>query len=635
MQARLKQILHESFLPVILVAMVIFLTLVYAEFSSIYNADAVTTIYIDNTPATTFHDETEPAADTYLLAAQDTGSPQLHEAADFVAAGRWSEAEAIYASLLAAQENSQTHNDLGILYLKKGDPQAALVQFNKAIASPILYVRAYFNRAITYSRLGNGREAIADYAAFLRHMPNHFDAHYNTGRIQMTLGEFDSAVHSLQRAVEISGGERKARASHALGTVYRELHQSVLAKAAFATAIKLRPDYIAPRLELAAMEQVSDEGDARAGEIYDEIFRLKPDYPPALLGIARRHSAAGRITEAEANYRRAIKFNPEYHAAHYNLGLLLLEQGRYADARAEFEWITKRDPENSEAFFNLARTAYGGGDNASALAAYQRAIDLRGGDYPEAYFNQGLVYIALKRHNDAEAAYLKAIKLQEAYPEAWYNLGLVQSRQGKSELSKQSFLSAIRHNPRYAQAWFNIGVIAGRDGDDVGAVEAYRQALAIQPDYAEARLNLAVRYSRLNRPEDAIREYLALLELDQSYATAWFNLGLAYLDVKKPSQAERALQQALDLDAQNIKIMKALASALMAQEKTDAAMAVLRQAIDLDSADPLLRVRLARLLASDGDLPAARSEYEKALKLAPDNKRFTREFNELFGSTIN
>lgn len=635
MPESMKRLLLESFLPVLLVVLGIFMALIYAEYRTIRNADAITVIRIDAALVEHAEDVSESEPETLLLTGQDDDDPKLQEAVRLAAEGQWLEAEAKYREILAERPESRVFNDLGVIHLKKGDTQQALGYLNKAIDTPPIYARSYFNRAVAHARLNANTAALDDYAAFIRNFPNHHEAHYNMGLIHMKLHDYTNAAAAFQRAIGLAGGERKARACVGLGSAFRELGQHRPARAAYESAIRLQPDYLVPRLELAALEDDTPDGRERALSWYGEVFRLKPDYPPAYFAMARRYSAAGETESAVAAYRSAIKFNPEYRNAHYNLGLLLLEQKRYSDARAEFEWIARRDPEHGETHFNLARAAYGEGDHQTALVEYRKAIDVRGGNYPEAYFNQGLVYLALKQYADAESAYRKALKLNDAYPEAWYNLGLIQLKQKQWAQAEQSFHTALQYNPRYANAWFNLGVLATREGKDDAAIYAYRRAIEIRPDYPEARLNLAVRYAKQDRYGEAITEYLTILEQDDSYALAWLNLGLAYQESSAPEKAERALRRALELEPENLKSMKALATSLSAQHKYDDAADVLRHAIGIDAADPRLRVRLARLLHRLGELTDARSEYGKAMRLDPENKQIAREFNSLYGSALN
>jgi superkiller protein 3 len=630
MSPTLRHYATESFAPVLLVLLVLSVALLYAEFRTARDADEVTVIHI----GTTAHNavaaaEPEVQDDTPQLSAADNADPRYAEAARLAEAGRWRQAEAKYQAILADGPRSQAFNDLGAMYLRKGDRQKALSLFNRASATPPIYSRVHFNRALAYGAEGRYAEAIADYATFVREVPHHVQAHYNLGLTYLKARDPANAVRALETAVGLAGGERKARASHALGLAYRGVGAKDKARAAFNTAIRLAPIYLEPRFGLASLEDDTPKGRERALAHYEKIFALKPDYPPAYFNMALLHAANGRSTAAEDAYRKALQHDPEYLKARYNLGLLLLAGKRYADARSEFEHIIKREPAHVESRFSFARAAYGQKDYATALREYGRAIEQRGGRYPEAYLNLGLAHVALKHYGEAEAAYRKALQVNEKYPEAWYNLGLAQMKQDHFDQAVQSFRTAIKHEPRYAQAWFNLAVLYGREDRDNEAIEAYRQALAVRPDYPQARLNLAVRYARLERHTEAIREYRALLAQDDTYALAWLNLGIAYQETKDHARAEDALRHALALEPNSVNAMKRLARTLAEQRQYDKAIEVLNQAVSADAGDARLRLQLARVLRDADEPAAARVQYEKALRLEPENDKARRELMSL------
>jgi tetratricopeptide (TPR) repeat protein len=78
----------------------------------------------------------------------------------------------------------------------------------------------------------------------------------------------------------------------------------------------------------------------------------------------------------------------------------------YATARAKFEEATKSDPKLSQAWNGLGYSSRKLGNYKAALAAYDKALELRSGDYPEATEYRGEAYLGLNRIEDAKQAYL-------------------------------------------------------------------------------------------------------------------------------------------------------------------------------------------------------------------------------------
>jgi tetratricopeptide (TPR) repeat protein len=77
----------------------------------------------------------------------------------------------------------------------------------------------------------------------------------------------------------------------------------------------------------------------------------------------------------------------------------------YAKARVKFAEATRADPKLAQAWNGLGYSNRKLGDYKTALAAYDKAIELRMG-YPEATEYRGEAYLALNRTEDAKQAYL-------------------------------------------------------------------------------------------------------------------------------------------------------------------------------------------------------------------------------------
>ncbi len=52
----------------------------------------------------------------------------------------------------------------------------------------------------------------------------------------------------------------------------------------------------------------------------------------------------GKLEEAKAKYKQAIRLAPNYAIAHTNLGNVLLDQGKLEEAKAEYQQAIRLDP---------------------------------------------------------------------------------------------------------------------------------------------------------------------------------------------------------------------------------------------------------------------------------------------------
>ncbi|MBI5469478.1 MAG: tetratricopeptide repeat protein [Deltaproteobacteria bacterium] len=622
MALRKGQLFRESFIPVTVVMAVLFLVIFFVQIKVTMDADKVTVVEIESTFETAAMDgqQWEPEQAAVQLSGEEGVEPGYQEAARLMDAQKWDDAEKVYLSILKKGETYRALNDLGVLYYRKGEMQKALKALTRALSSERAYSGAYFNRAAVFYSLGRYDLALSDYRALLRQNPHHYEANYNLGVTLLKMKDHYGAVEAFKAAANSTGGPRKANALYRAGAAYLQLGpgNDRLAREAFEQVIRVQPDNVLARIKLAEMEPDTPEGYERAAAQFEKILTLRPNYAPAHFNIAMFLSARGKTREALAAYGNAIRSNPEYRMARYNLGVLLLSEKRWAEARSQFEWIIKRDPDDERSRFNLGRASFGEKDYERAIEEYQKAIDIRNGDYPEAYVNIGRTYSAMKNYPKAVEVYQKAIKIKEDYPEAWYNIGLVYMRQKEMEEAVSAFQTAIKYDPDNAHSWFNLGVACARLGQEDKAITAYRRALEISPNHKQAQLNLAVRYAKKDQYQDAIRLYRSVLEKDESYSAAWLNLGIAYYKTGEEAAAEEALGKAMALDPDDIKPRVYMARLMRDAKNYDKAVKLLEQVVDMDPKEAEWRLELADALMKAGRIDAANTELKKARLIQPD-----------------
>jgi len=208
-----------------------------------------------------------------------------------------------YASALVDfRQVLETHPDYadvrhlcGLCLSLLGQPEAALTEFDRALAVNDQYVEAHLNRALVLNELGRFDEAAA---AFER-------AGYYEYAVA---GRFPAAITA-----------RLAHAHAQVGDLYVEAGAPLEAAVQFRRALELRPRFHDIRNKLAqSLLQVGD--------------------------------LAGAIEQLTT----AISGNPKFVPARLNLGLALFRQGNMGGARKHWEECRRQDPENAQVAAYLA-----------------------------------------------------------------------------------------------------------------------------------------------------------------------------------------------------------------------------------------------------------------------------------------
>lgn len=233
--------------------------------------------------------------------------------------------------------------------------------------------------------------------------------------------------------------------------------------------------------------------EAEAG--FREAMRLRPDLAETWVNLGEVKLADGRVQEAIGDLRRAVELAPELPAAHVALGVALERAGQAHEAEEHFKEGLRLNPSHAE-----ARTLYGDvlaarGRALEAESQYREAIRLRP-DIPQAHLGLGALLAARGDLVEAAASFSRAATLKPDFAEAHYNLGRILDLQGKTAEAVREYRLAIGVKPGFAEAHNNLGVDLLLLGQIAEGEAHLQEALRLKPDYREARVNLELRRGR-------------------------------------------------------------------------------------------------------------------------------------------
>ncbi len=170
-------------------------------------------------------------------------------------------------------------------------------------------------------------EARAIYGEIIAADPNHFQALYLLGVLEMQVRDFPRALELLTQVVALD--PMNAAAHSNAGIALREMGRSAEALQFFDHAAMLEPDNADIHYNRAnvlwAMERI-----AAATESYERAVALRPDYAEAHFNLGNIHLMRGRREEAVAAYAAAAAANPDLD---FVQGMLLHSRMDIADWR--------------------------------------------------------------------------------------------------------------------------------------------------------------------------------------------------------------------------------------------------------------------------------------------------------------
>ncbi|MDP3186058.1 MAG: tetratricopeptide repeat protein [Anaerolineales bacterium] len=239
------------------------------------------------------------------------------------------------------------------------------------------------------------------------------------------------------------------------------------------------------------------------------------------------------------------------------------------------------------------------------------------------YNGLGNVYSDLGRHDEALAAFQKAIQLDPKDASPWNGLGNVCSDLGRHDEAIAAFDKAIQLDPKYAYPWNGLGSVYSDLGRHEEASAAYQKAIQLDAKDAYPWNGLGNVYRDLGRHEDAIAAFQKAIELDPKFAEAYSNLTDTLDDLERTDEAVKLYEKSFELKPRG-KPMNALGLHYQRQNNLEEALEVHKKAVELNPNDASYRVSLASVYRKLGRETDAAEQIALARPLMEKENEYNR-----------
>lgn len=298
-------------------------------------------------------------------------------------------------ALTNSPQDPVLHESLGRVLAAKGEPEAALAEFQRVKAAWPHHPAAYHNIGLLLQQLRRDSEAEAYFQQALARRPDFADAHNGLGSIQAGRGELDQAVRSFQQALTCN--PELVEADVNLGHAWLKQGKDDQAEERFREALRRRPQFAPAHLGLAdlllkngktfeAIPHLSAAAKSQpeatltrvrsgvqaqpssalehfklanilgtffqtnqAVQHLESAVQLKPDFWEARYLLGVELAAQGKLPEAQQQFSKVIELRPDYARAHLNLGVALAQQRRFPEAAMRFQEVLRLDSTNQSA----------------------------------------------------------------------------------------------------------------------------------------------------------------------------------------------------------------------------------------------------------------------------------------------
>ena len=290
-------------------------------------------------------------------------------------------------------------------------------------------VQEKLSEALQCHNAGMLQEAGLLYGQILQEDPNNPEVLHLFGILLSQVGDFDTAIASILRAVELNPTDN---------------YYCSLGNVCF------------------------DKGDTDAAlNCYLKTIELNPRNLEAYNNLGMVYTNKEMIKEAIACYQKAIEISPNCPEIYNNLGTVFFEINEIKEAIKYYEKAVELNSSYVQAYFNLGN-AYKGNEKLNkkvenpeyldkAVYYYKKALELKP-DFIDAYINLGKVYFYKNDTTEEMNCYKKALELNSNSAEIYNNIGNLSKDNGKIEEAITYFGKAAELDPNNGDVYSNLGI---------------------------------------------------------------------------------------------------------------------------------------------------------------------------------
>lgn len=493
-----------------------------------------------------------------------------------------------------------------------GEPDAALVDADAAIALDPDTAEAYALKADIYSSQGNFQEALTALENAVKAEPRAINYHFALVSLLLRQDRFEDAEQRLEQMKTVGAAHpstlylkafvdfRKDLVAEArdsveevlrlvpghlpaellAGSVYLRLNDHVRAQAHLERVLARAPGQPLARRLLAA-SMLATGNTARAREIMEPLLTAEVDDSATLTLAGQIHLAGGDFERASDYFAKVSAASPEDVGARTRLGVARLAGGDSERAFADLEAASALDDEMGESDIALILAHLRAGDLDKAMAAQQQ-LERKQPENPQTHNLKGGILLAGQDLQGARTAFDRAMELDPDFISAAVNLARLDLAAGEVETAKRRFEGIIARNPSRPDPYLLLADLEAQTGAQPAAVRStIERAIAANPAARAPKLALARNLLASNDAAGARTIAQELIVSEQDDAAALGILAQAQFATGDRQQAISSLNRLVRLQPQLPAPLLALADAQHATEDRDGAEQSLRRALAL------------------------------------------------------
>jgi len=336
--------------------------------------------------------------------------------------------------------------------------------------------------------------------------------------------------------------------------------------------------------------------------------------PQKLFAAGEAALQAGKLDEAEQDFRQVLAFDSGVAGAYANLGVIHMRRKQWAQALAMLHKAEKLAPEIPGIRLNVGLVYFRQNDFHSAIQPFASVVRDVPGSYQARYL-LGLCYFFNDRWADAMSAMEPLWGQASDQLNYLYVLGIAAYKAKNSALEDKALGRLVEIGENSPEFHLLMGKAhLNREEYDEAARELEGAAKA-DPKLPFVHFNLGLAYLHQQQFEQARAEFQKDIAIEPDVAFAYEQLGSVESTLGNEEEAAKNYRQALNLNAQLVNSHLGLAKIEKRRQHYTAALAELDQIIRPDSGNASARYLRGQVLVRMGREKEGRQELAAAMKM--------------------
>lgn len=502
-------------------------------------------------------------------------------------------------------------------YQQKGDNKAAIIQLKNALQKNPEDVEVRYVLGTIYNETADFPSAEKELRKALSLGMNPVKVLPDLGKTLLMQGKFQVVLDEIK---QIPGEKESAEISVSRGNAYLALGKNQEAKESFEQALKNKPDFPDALIGLARYSITEKNIDAATG-FTEQAATKNPQNTDVVIFKGDFLRAQGKLDLALAAYDQALKIQPDNNAAHINKAFLEIGTGKFDLAKADIDAARKTSPNSLIIFYVQALLDFRQGKHAAAWESLQTVLRVAP-DHMSSVLLAGAVQFALGSMPQAEQ-HLK--KYLEKDPGNLYARKLMASTLLKSHRIQNAIDVLAPALKAAQQDDIQLFALAGESymqaGDYTKATEYFAKASALAPKAAELHSALGLSKLALGESDRAVAEMETAAALDTKSPKAGVLLVMTHLRLKEYDKALVAAKALEKEQPDNPMVYNLKGAAYLGKNDSTAARASFEKALSVEPTNLPTVINLVQLDLRDKKPEVAKKRLEAILEKDKKNSQ--------------